>query len=158
MNILAYTLISGVMGVVGQLILKQAMLSTGPMALRLDTALFVARTVVLNPMVILGLIITVSGTFFWLIAISRADLSYAYPLTSLNYLLVMLASWLVFGERPSPMRVLGVAAICLGVWAISRTPARTVFVEKHLTPTSARPVGCDDSERHAERSEPSLGN
>jgi drug/metabolite transporter (DMT)-like permease len=125
MNSLGYILMSGVSGVAGQLILKRAMVGMGPLALRPDALLSFALGLVLNPLVILGLAVYACGTFLWLIALSRVDLSYAYPFASLNYVLVLLASWLILGEQPSPLRVLGVVVICFGVYAISRTPART---------------------------------
>ena len=132
MSTLAYILISGVLGVTGQLILKRSMAALGPLTLGPDTALAITWRLMLDPMVILGVVVTVSGTFFWLIALSRVDLSYAYPFASLNYLLILLASWGAFGEQPTPMRVAGVVIICLGVWAISRTPARTAASRERL--------------------------
>ena len=38
-----------------------------------------------NPYVVIGLLIYVGGTVFWLSALSRVDLSYAYPFASLSY-------------------------------------------------------------------------
>ncbi len=125
MSPISYILISGVLGVAGQLILKQAMSGLGPLALRPDTIAAIILSLALNPLVLLGLIVYISGTFFWLLALSRVDLSYAYPFASLNYILVTVASWWLLGERPTPMRIAGVVGICVGVWAISRTPART---------------------------------
>ena len=124
-SILAYIVVSGALGVAGQLVLKWSVADLGPLDLRLNTALPVIWALATNSLVILGLGITVSGTFFWLVALSRVDLSYAYPFASLNYIFVLLCSWWILGERPSPVRVIGVVVICLGVWAISRTPAKT---------------------------------
>lgn len=138
MNILAYTLISGILGIIGQLLLKKAMLAIGPLVLRPDALPGIATALVFNPLVIAGLAVTVSGTFFWLIALSRADLSYAYPLTSINYLLILLASWLIFGERVTLTRVIGVVAICIGVWAISRTHDRAAPADERPASTPTR--------------------
>jgi len=125
MNSLGYILMSGVFGVAGQLILKRAIVGMGPLSLQPDTLLSVALSLVLNPLVILGLAVYACGTFLWLIALSRVDLSYAYPFASLNYVLILLASWFILGEQPSPLRVVGVVVICFGVYAISRTPSKT---------------------------------
>ena len=46
--------------------------------------------------------------------LSRADLSYAYPFASLNYVLVLLSAWWLLGEQPSPTRMIGVVVICFG--------------------------------------------
>ncbi len=122
---LACVALSGVLGVAGQLILKRGLAALGPLVLRPDTVVGLAVALALNPLVLLGLGVYLAGTFFWLLALSRVDLSYAYPFASLNYVLVLLASWGILGERPSLVRFAGVAAIGVGVWAISRTPART---------------------------------
>lgn len=137
MNALPYILASGVLGVAGQIVLKRAMLELGPLSLRPETVVALAITLLLNPVVILGLGVTVSGTFLWLIALSRVDLSYAYPFASLNYVLILAATWLLFGERPTLLRIAGVAIICLGVWAISRTPARTARSRGRLAASAA---------------------
>lgn len=128
MGPLAYILLSGVLGVAGQLIMKQAMVGVGRGLMTPEGLAVSVLTLVFNPMVICGLAVYVSGTLLWLMALSRVDLSYAYPFASLNYILVLLASWLLLGEQPSPRRIAGVVAICFGVWAISRTTAKTVPV------------------------------
>jgi drug/metabolite transporter (DMT)-like permease len=125
MSSIKYILLSGALGVAGQFILKLAMASLGPLSLQLDTLPSLVLSIVLNPLVIGGLAIYVTGTFFWLVALSRTDLSYAYPFASLNYILVLVVSWLGLGEQLSLVRIVGVIAICLGVWAISRSPARS---------------------------------
>jgi drug/metabolite transporter (DMT)-like permease len=122
---IVYIMCSGIFGVAGQLVLKRGLASLGVMALRLDTAPQIILSLALNPLVIVGLIVYLIGTLFWLVALSRVDLSYAYPFASLNYGLVLVASWLILGERPSAVRLIGVIVICTGVWAISRTPSRT---------------------------------
>lgn len=124
MKTLGLILLSGVLAVSGQFILKLGMASVGPMALGVDTLATVVPAVV-NPLVVLGLLVYVSGTFFWLLVLSRVDLSYAYPFASLNYIVVLLGSWLLLGEQLSLVRMVGVLSICLGVWAISSTPNRT---------------------------------
>ena len=57
--------------------------------------------------------------FCWLVALSRVELSYAYPFISLSYVLVLLASTTLFKEQVSPLRMLGVAAICLGIYVVA---------------------------------------
>ena len=133
MNNLRYILASGVFGVAGQLILKRGIAGMGPLSLRPDAVLGVALSLILNPLVLLGLAIYACGTFLWLIALSRVDLSYAYPFASLNYVLVLLASWLVLGEQPTIPRVVGVLVICCGVYAISRTPEKTGLPSRRPT-------------------------
>jgi drug/metabolite transporter (DMT)-like permease len=135
---LVYVLISGVLGVTGQLVIKRGLVALGSQALRPDGVLGFLASLALNPMIVGGLAIYVLGTLFWLVALSRLDLSYAYPFASLNYVLVLLASWFVLGELPSATRLAGVALICLGVCAIARTTANT---RERARPVAAPAMG-----------------
>jgi drug/metabolite transporter (DMT)-like permease len=143
---LTYIIVSGLLGVAGQLLLKRALAAIGPLALRPETVVSLVVALALNPLVVFGLAVYVSGTFFWLLALSALDLSFAYPFASLNYIYVVVASWLILGERPSLVRLIGVAIICLGVWAISRSPARTTTTSPHAT-ADAPPAGILDISR-----------
>jgi multidrug transporter EmrE-like cation transporter len=140
MSPLFFILISGVLGVAGQIMLKQALASGGPLALGPETIVPLLVQLATNPLVVLGLVVYVSGTFFWLIALSRVDLSYAYPFASLNYIFILVASWVLLGERPTPMRLVGVVAICIGVWTISRTRSTTAAPKSAPPVSSAQPV------------------
>ncbi|MCC6177935.1 MAG: EamA family transporter [Chloroflexi bacterium] len=135
MNVLAYILVSGGLGVAGQLILKRALLATGPLAIEPSSMLPVLLGLAVNPLIVLGLGVTLSGTFFWLIALSRVDLSFAYPFASLNYVLVLGASWLILGEQPTMMRLVGVAVICLGVCLVARSPSTATTHDPHSRST-----------------------
>jgi drug/metabolite transporter (DMT)-like permease len=122
---LVYILLSGVLGVTGQLILKAGLATLGRLDLRIEALTSVIVALATNPLVILGLMIYAAGTFFWLIALSNVDLGYAYPFASLNYLLILVASWAILHEPFVPTRLVGVALIGVGVWAITRTSSRT---------------------------------
>lgn len=127
MNNLVFIIVSGILGTIGQIIMKQGTAPLKSMTIGLDTIPSIVVSLAFNPLVVLGVAVYVSGTFFWLVALSRVDLSYAYPFASINYLFILFASWLVLGEQPSPTRIVGVMTICIGVWAISRTPSKTTI-------------------------------
>jgi len=135
-GVVTYILAASVLGVLGQIMLKAGLASLGVLSLEPVALPATLLSVALNPLIVLGLAVTVSGTFFWLILLSRVDLSYAYPFASLNYVLVLAASWLVLGERMSAVRLVGVAAICLGVCLVMRTPVRSGAAESATPPTS----------------------
>jgi multidrug transporter EmrE-like cation transporter len=136
-NPIALILASGVLGVAGQFVLKRTVTQLGPLSLNLESLPELLLQLATNPGIIAGLAVYASGTMLWLVALSKVDLSYAYPFASLNYVLVFAVSWLVLGEQQSISRAAGVVAICIGVWAISRTPARSV------APTLARVASID---------------
>ncbi len=116
MNIaLVYILISVLGGALGQVLLKKGMGSMGPLTISVAQIGPVLWRIATNPFVILGLAIYVGSTLFWLVALSRVDLSYAYPFASLSYLFMLAASWLLFKEDLSLARLLGTTVVCAGV-------------------------------------------
>jgi drug/metabolite transporter (DMT)-like permease len=118
---IGYILISVVAGAVGQILLKKGMTLMGAITLSSSQILGVLWRMATNPYVIIGLIIYVCGTVFWLAALSRVDLSYAYPFASLSYVVMLTASWLLFHENITPVRLGGTLIVALGVFVISRS-------------------------------------
>lgn len=57
----------------------------------------------------------VLGTVNWIIALRSVKLSLAYPLTSLNYVGILLGSYYFFNEQITPVRIAGVFLIFIGV-------------------------------------------
>lgn len=118
---IVYILISVFSGATGQILLKKGMSSMGPLTLSMDQLFNILWRIGTNPYVVIGLAIYVAGTVFWLAALSRVDLSYAYPFASLSYVVMLTASWQLFNENITPMRLLGSLVVCLGVFLISRS-------------------------------------
>jgi len=78
--------------------------------------------------VALGLLCYAFSLFFWMYAISRLELSFAYPMLSLSYVLVYLVAsyWPLLGEQISPIRGAGIAIIIYGVYLISRSKSKNI--------------------------------
>lgn len=55
------------------------------------------------------------GALTWIYVLNNAPLSRAYPMAGLVFVLMLLASWLLFNEPLSLRKVLGALAICLGI-------------------------------------------
>ncbi len=122
MNVaVAYILISVVTGAVGQILLKAGMATMGPLELTAQELASILWRIATNFYIVVGLGIYGLSLVFWLTALSRVDLSYAYPFASLSYAVMLLASWRLFGENLSFPRLLGTLIIIVGVLVISRT-------------------------------------
>jgi len=115
-----YILISILTSTIGQLLLKKGMNDMGSITLSMNQFLSTAWKMITNPYVLIGLVIYFAGTIFWLAAISRVDLSYAYPFASLGYVIMLVASWLMFDEKITLGRLLGTFVIGIGVFLIYR--------------------------------------
>lgn len=97
----------------------QLMLRYGVKDLTLTASNIIAA--IFTPFVFFGLLFLVSSSFFWLIAISKEDLSLAYPMISMGYVLVAVLSFLLFNDNLSLHRLLGIFVIVGGVFLMSRT-------------------------------------
>jgi multidrug transporter EmrE-like cation transporter len=67
------------------------------------------------PLTLLGLMLYAVSAMFWISALSRVELSYAYPLLGAGYVLVGLVSWKLWGESFGLQRILGTLVVALGV-------------------------------------------
>jgi drug/metabolite transporter (DMT)-like permease len=56
----------------------------------------------------------------WIVILSRAELSWAFPMVSLSYVLTAILSPLLLGESFSVQRFIGILVICLGVFIVCR--------------------------------------
>ncbi len=115
-----YILISILTSVAGQLLLKKGMNAIGSVTLNLNQLIPTLWQMITNLDVFIGLVIYLFGIVFWLAALSRVDLSYAYPLASLSYVVMLIAAWLMFGEKMTLSRIMGTIVICIGVLLIYR--------------------------------------
>jgi multidrug transporter EmrE-like cation transporter len=115
-----YILVSVFFSVVGQLLLKVGMNKLGSVTLNPNQLFSILWRMFTNPAVFFGLALYFIGTIFWLAALSRVDLSYAYPFASLSYVVMLMASWMVFDEKITLARIIGTVVICAGVLLIFR--------------------------------------
>jgi drug/metabolite transporter (DMT)-like permease len=118
---ISYILISVAAGATGQILLKFGMMHIGEVTLSADQVLSVLWRLATNPFVVGGLALYAGGTVFWLAALSRVDLSYAYPFASLSYVVMLTAAWVLFAENITPLRLFGTLVVGLGVLLISRS-------------------------------------
>jgi drug/metabolite transporter (DMT)-like permease len=75
-----------------------------------------------NAAVIGGLVIFAFSAIVWLLVLSRASLSFAYPFASLSYLVIVLADKFVFDQQIPVLRWVGVAFIMAGIVLVAQTP------------------------------------
>ena len=68
-----------------------------------------------------GLCCYVISVVVWILGLSRVDVSIAYPLLSLGYVLNAAAAWWLFGEALTPMRIGGIGVIIVGVYILTRS-------------------------------------
>lgn len=109
----------------GQLAFKAGLNVIG----ELQPSLNMMVDLVLNPLILLGLAIYGMSALLWLVALMEADLSFAYPFLSLNYVAIMIAGALLFNEHISPLRILSVGLIIVGLLTIAYSEGEKELVD-----------------------------
>ena len=77
-------------------------------------------TVLFDPFVFSGLVATFVSGLCWMATMSKLEIGYAYPFTSLGFVLVVLLSHFLFGESLNAWRIWGVLLIVAGITVASQ--------------------------------------
>lgn len=108
------------LGSAGQLSLKHGMGAVGRFGG--DTQLLAAfGRAFSNPFVVGGFLCYGLSSLIWMVILSRVPLSWAYPLVSMGYIIVVVLSGVLLKEHVSPIRFAGTLVICAGVILVSRS-------------------------------------
>ncbi len=120
MRSLLLIIASVLLGAVGQILLKVGTKNLNPQ-LTVAGLVRLFLQVFTTPALLLGLTCFGSSFLLWLVVLSREELSYAYPMVSIGYLVVVTASLLLFKENVTLLRFAGLLMICLGVSVVARS-------------------------------------
>lgn len=112
----ALLLVSVFFATAGQLTLKAAMESIGRIgtAQVSDAGQTIARAVK-EPLLWVGLALFGISALFWLVVLSRVELSLAYPFVGISYVVVVALARFFFHEQVPPLRWVGVSVIAVGI-------------------------------------------
>ena len=123
MNGLSFSLIlAGVLlNAAAQLLLKAGTNSVGTFAFTADNLMPVGVRLASNPFILGGLGCYALSVVVWIMALSRVEVSLAYPMLSIGYVINALAAWYLFGEALSAQRMVGIGAIVVGVFLVARS-------------------------------------
>ncbi len=117
-----FFLLTGVLLNAGaQLLLKAGVRPLGALSIEASTLVATGARVLTQWPILAGLACYVISVGVWLVALSRVEVSLAYPMLSLGYVVNAVAAYWLFGEALGPMRCAGIAIILVGVFVIART-------------------------------------
>ncbi|MDR5683107.1 MAG: hypothetical protein QN163_03655 [Armatimonadota bacterium] len=115
MTVVLLILLSVVLGAVGQILLKAGAVRLGAIP---DVGMLLWR-IATSPHILGGFLLYGVASVLWIVVLSRAPLSLAYPMLSLGYVIVLLASAFLFQEIIPAVRIAGIAAIVFGLILVS---------------------------------------
>ena len=123
MNAISFALIlAGVLlNAAAQLLLKAGTNAVGQFAFERGNVLPVGWQLATEPHIVGGLACYVVSVAVWILALSRVEVSIAYPMLSIGYVVNAMAAWYLFGEAVTPLRLLGIGIIILGVFVVARS-------------------------------------
>jgi multidrug transporter EmrE-like cation transporter len=104
-----------------QLLLKAGTNSVGVFEFSRDNLVPVGWRLATEPHIVGGLACYVISVVVWVMALSRVEVSIAYPLLSIGYVVNAIAAWYLFGEAVTPMRLAGIGIIIVGVCLVARS-------------------------------------
>lgn len=106
--------------VLSQLLFKQGVSALGELKFSISGIILVLENIFKSPFLLSGLFFYGVSFILWLFVLSKIKLSVAYPITSLNFVLVIIASYYFFGERLSLFQCAGILLIIAGIFALSK--------------------------------------
>lgn len=115
-----YIVLTIALTVFGQIAIKMQVAQAGALPeAGADKLQFLLR-LLLNPWIIAAFAAAFAASISWMGAMTKFQLSHAYPFMSLNFVIVLLLSNWLFQEALSPARLIGVALICVGTVVASQ--------------------------------------
>ena len=106
-----------------QLLLKAGTNAVGHFEFTAQNFVPVGLRLALEPHILGGMACYVVSLVVWILGLSRAPVSVAYPLLSIGYVLNAVAAWHFFGESLTAQKLVGIGFIILGVVLVTRSPA-----------------------------------
>ena len=108
--------------VYGQLILKWRMnLQTESLPTELsEKIIFLIKLILFDPFILSGLFSAFLASLFWMAAMTKFSISFAYPFMSSAFVIVMFFSVVLFGETLNIYKVAGTGLIVAGIIVLSQ--------------------------------------
>ncbi len=104
-----------------QLLLKAGTNAVGQFAFSAQNIVPVGLKLAFEPHIAGGVACYVVSLVVWIMGLSRVEVSIAYPMLSIGYVLNALVAWYLFGESLTAQKLIGIAFIVAGVFLVARS-------------------------------------
>ncbi|CAN7623289.1 SMR family transporter [Paraburkholderia hospita] len=117
-----FCILAGVaLNATAQLLLKAGTNAVGHFDFTMSNVIPIGWRIATQPPIVGGLACYVLSVVVWVVGLSRVDVSIAYPMLSLGYVVNAFAAWYLFGEVLSAQRLIGIGVILVGVVLVARS-------------------------------------
>ena len=123
MNLLSFALVlfGVLLNAAAQLLLKAGTNAIGHFEFSGANVLPIGWKIATQPYIVGGLSCYVVSVAVWILALSRVEVSIAYPMLSIGYVVNAVAAYMLFGEAVGVQRLVGIGIIILGVYVVARS-------------------------------------
>lgn len=121
MNQFALILVGVLLNAGAQLLLKEGMRRIGYFEFAWANVVPIGVQVAASPFVLAGIFAYVVSVLVWLLVLSRVEVSFAYPMLSVGYIVNAVAGYYLFQENLSLTRITGILIIIAGVYLVTRS-------------------------------------
>ena len=104
-----------------QLLLKAGVNAVGHFEFTRANIVPIGLKLAMQAPIVGGLACYVVSVVVWIVGLSRVDVSVAYPMLSLGYVVNAFAAWYLFGEALTVQRLIGIGIILIGVFVLARS-------------------------------------
>ena len=113
--------ISVLLNAFAQLFIRKGMLLIGSLTLNIQNIVSLCFKVLTNIFLLCGMTCYAISILLWMVVLSRVNVSVAYPLLSIGYIVTAIMAYFLFGETLTLQKVAGIIVICIGVWLLTQT-------------------------------------
>ena len=104
----------------GQLVIKWQVGIAGPLPDTPEQSFSYFLNLLLNPWIVSAVVAAFAAMIFWMGAMTKFELSKAYPFMALNFVVVGLGSVFLFNEQLTLSKVVGIGLIVSGLVVVAR--------------------------------------
>ena len=109
------------LGVYSQLIIRWQVTLAGSLPPDYSGKIWFVVRLLMNPWVISSILATFFGGVSWMMAMTKFETSYAYPFVSLQFVIILAAGVMIFGESFSFGKLLGTLLIMGGILIVTQS-------------------------------------
>lgn len=123
-NIISWLMVLGyvILNSFGALAIKSCLNKLGEIKLESSKSIFFYFIELFKaPLAVIGFLAIFLSAFIWMVALSRMEISIAYPAAiALNFMVVVIIGLLLFGETLTLTKIMGIILVFIGVFFLSR--------------------------------------
>jgi multidrug transporter EmrE-like cation transporter len=123
MNFANFTLllVGVLLNAAAQLLIKSGTNVLGMLSFKQGKLVALAMSVLTEYHIVAALFCYVISVGIWIVALSKLEVSVAYPMLSIGYVVNAFAAWYLFGEILSVQKITGIFIIIFGVIVVARS-------------------------------------